>query len=423
MKIGKLLIVFLSVFLLFPIFFDNAQAANFSIRSETMARFYERDTVSETDALIVPAYEFLQIDIGEPGVNNLTFHANGWGRLDLTDNDFFKDQTDGELLYGYLQYLFSEKGIVARLGRQAVFSGVANESLTGLYVKGALTPAISISAYAGVPVSLDSTDGGSGDSIFGGRLGLRLAARHNIGISYKIIRNDSSDAEEMVGVDLGLSFNKLFINGASNFNLVTDGFAEHSYEAFYVGKKTRYTLFYQLFTFEDYFGTGANNANPFRVLAQSSEELSSYGLEITGSVSETVEAGFKLARNDYDLEKASHYGGLVASWHSDDLSTIGGEFGMSKGENGKNDMVLARVYGYREIPGNKFLDLISLDLLYAHYDQSIFGEDTSVFLSFAGSREILNENLRLKVSVDYESGPYYDSDIRGLVSLIYHYSN
>jgi len=423
MKVGKLLLVFLSVFLLSLIFFNKARAANISIRSETMTRFFERDTSSETDALIIPAYEFLQVDIGKPGINALTFHANGWGRLDLTDNDFFEDQTDGELLYGYLQYLSAENGIIARLGRQHVFGGVANESLTGLYLKAALTHSASLSVYAGIPTSLDDTNGGSGDSIYGGRLGFRLAANHNIGVSYKMIKNDSNDAEEMAGVDFGLSFNKFFINGASNYNFVTDGFAEHSYEAFFVGEKTRYTLFYQLFTFEDYFGTGANNANPFRILAQTSEKLSSYGLEITGNVSESVEGGIKLARNDYDLEKASNYAALVASWHGDGLSGVGAELGLSKGENGKNDMVLARVYGYKELSGNMLLDQLSCDLLYAMYDESIYGEDSSVFLSFAGSRKILNENLRLKVSVDYESGPYFDNDFRGLVSLVYHYSN
>ncbi|MFC1843753.1 hypothetical protein ACFLZ5_03095, partial [Thermodesulfobacteriota bacterium] len=132
---------------------------------------------------------------------------------------------------------------------------------------------------------------------------------------------------------------------------------------------------------------------------------------------------FKLTRNDYDFEKASHYGALVASWHGDDLSGFGGELGLSKGKNGQNDMVLARIYGYKEITGNVLLDQLSCDLLYAMYDESIFGEDTSVFLSLAGSRKILNENLRLKVSVDYESGPYFDDDFRGLVSLVYHYSN
>ena len=425
MKVGKLLVVFLSVFLLFSNYLDTAKAADVSIRSETMVRFFERDTSSKTDALIVPAYQFLEIDWGEPGVNPLTFHANAWGRVDLTDNDFFEDQADGELLYGYLQYQSVEKGIIARLGRQSVVAGVTNESLNGLYLKALFSPLIDLSIYGGRPVSLDDTDGRDGDSIYGGRLGLRLAARYNIGVSYKMIKNDSTDAEEMVGVDFGLSFNKLFINGASSYNLITEGFAEHSYEALFGVAKTRFNLFYQLFAFEDYFGTGANNANPFRILAQTSEELSTYGLDITHNFSESVEAGFKFARNDYDLQgEASNYGALTAAWHGEDLTGIGGEFGVSRGGvNDRNDMLLARIYGYKEITGNKLLDQLSCDLLYAKYSEPIFGEDTSIFISVAGSRKIVTDNLRLKVSADYESGPYFDNDFRGMVSLIYLYSN
>jgi hypothetical protein len=287
------------------------------------------------------------------------------------------------------------------------------------------SPLIDLSVYVGRPVSLDDTDGRDGDSIYGGRLGFRLAARYNIGVSYKMIKNDSTDAEEMVGVDFGLSFNKFFINGASSYNLITDGFAEHSYEALFGVAKTRFSLFYQLFAFEDYFGTGANNANPFRILAQTSEELSTYGLDITHNFSESVEGGIKFARNDYDLlGEASNYGALTAMWHADDLSGIGGEFGVSRGgENDRNDMLLARIYGYKEITGSKLLDQLSCDLLYAKYGESIFGEDTSIFISVAGSRKIVTDNLRLKVSADYESGPYFDNDFRGMVSLIYLYSN
>ncbi|KPK22866.1 MAG: hypothetical protein AMJ61_16685 [Desulfobacterales bacterium SG8_35_2] len=190
--------------LLFTISITEIRAENISIRSETMVRFFERDTTSKTDALIVPAYQYLQIDVGEPGENPLTFHANGWGRLDLTDNDYFDDQADGELLYGYLQYLYAEKGIITRLGRMSVVAGVANESLDGLYLKVPFSPAIDLSVFAGLPVSLDDTNGRSGDFSYGGRLGFRLAASQNIGVSYKMIRNDSTDAEEMVGLDFGL---------------------------------------------------------------------------------------------------------------------------------------------------------------------------------------------------------------------------
>jgi hypothetical protein len=424
MKANKLLVVFYTVVLLFSYSIETAKAANISIRSETMVRFFERNTRSKNDALIVPAYQFLEIDWGETGVNSLTFHANGWGRIDLTDNDYFEDQSDGELLYGYLQYQSVEKGIFARLGRQAVVAGVANESLNGLYLKAAFNPAIDISVYGGSPVSLDNTDGHDGDSIYGGRLGFRLAARYNFGVSYKMIRNDSTDAEEMAGVDIGLSFDKLFITGASSYNLITDGFAEHSYEALFSYAENRFNLFYQHYTFEDYFDTGANNANPFRIMAQTSEKLSTYGLDITHNFPNSVEGGIKLARNDYDHGNASNYGALVVEWYGEDLSGIGGEFGVSRGgENDQNDMVLARIYGYKEITGNRLIDQLSCDLLYAKYGDSIYGEDTSVFVSLAGSRKIVLDNLRLKLSADYESGPYFDDDYRGMVSLIYLYSN
>jgi hypothetical protein len=424
MKVSKLLVVFSTVVFLFTISFTEARAANISIRSETMVRFFERDTTSKTDALIVPAYEYLQFDVGEPGVNPLTFHANGWGRLDLTDNDYFDDQADGELLYGYLQYLYAEKGIITRLGRMSVVAGVANESLDGVYLKASFSPAIDLSVFAGLPVSLSDTNGRSGDFSYGGRLGFRLAASQNIGVSYKMIRNDSTDAEEMVGLDFGLSFNKLLFTGASSYNLVTDGFAEHSYEALFGYAKTHFNLFYQLYAFEDYFGTGDNNANPFRILAQTSEKLSSYGLDISHNFTDFVEAGFKLARNDYDQGDASNYGALTVAWHGEDLTGIGGEFGVSRGgENDRNDMLLARIYGYKEITGGMLLDRLSCDFLYAKYGDAIYDEDTSIFFSVAGSRKIMIDNLRLKLSADYESGPFFDNDFRGMVSLIYLYSN
>jgi hypothetical protein len=93
------------------------------------------------------------------------------------------------------------------------------------------------------------------------------------------------------------------------------------------------------------------------------------------------------------------------------------------GENDRNDMLLARIYGYKEITGNRLIDQLSCDLLYAKYGESIYGEDTSIFVSLAGSRKIVIDNLRLKLSADYESGPYFDNDFRGMVSLIYLYSN
>ena len=396
-----------------------ASADNISIRSESIVRFLERDTTTETDALVVPAYEYLQFDIGEPGESAMTFHANGWGRADLTDNDFFSDQTAGELLYGYLEYRPTGKNLIARLGRQTVFAGVASESVDGIYLATALASSMKFSVYAGQPVALDSTNGRDGDTIYGGRLSMRKG-HLDLGLSYKLIENDSNDAEEMAGVDYGIMLSNLFIGGLSSYNLITEDFAEHSFDAVITAEANRFRVFYQLFTFEDYFGTGANNANPFRILALTSEELSSYGIEMTRGNSGSFEVGIKFTRNDYDLEEASNYAALLANM-SDDSTSYGGEFGISEGENGRNDMMIARGFIMTQIGKSKILDQLSLDLLYATYDQSIFGEDTSIFASITGSRS-LSEKLILKLSADYESNPYYDSDIRGLASLVYNYS-
>lgn len=399
-----------------------SQAATYDIHSETLVRILERDTASEQDALVVPAYEYLRFDIGDPYESSLTFHFNGWGRVDATDNDFFDDQNAGELLYAYFEYRPEEKNMTARLGRQAVFAGVAGESIDGLFIEAAVSETTSYSLYAGQPVSLDSTNGRDGDSIYGGRLAVRLAARHDIGLSYKLIENDSNDAEEMAGLDLGLALGGLYINGLSSYNLITEDFAEHSYDMLFSAAEMDWRLFYSLFTFEDYFGTDANNANPFRILAQSSEELSSYGLEITRMTSESFEAGFKFARHDYDLDDASNYGAVLANWYGDGRTTFGGELGYSEGDNGRNDMYLARAFAYLEMDDNALLDQVSADFVYALYDRDIFSEDTSIFVSLAGSRN-LTENLLFKLSADYENNPYFDSDVRGLVSLTYRYAN
>ena len=63
---------------------------------------------------------------------------------------------------------------------------------------------------------------------------------------------------------------------------------------------------------------------------------------------------------------------------------------------------------------------LSADLVYTLYDEAIYGEDSSVFVSL-GCGWNLAESLALKASADYSMDPYFDEDLRGLVSLSYRY--
>ncbi|MDT8422015.1 MAG: hypothetical protein RQ754_16425, partial [Desulfuromonadales bacterium] len=195
--------IFLALFLL-GILPAYTFGAEISLKSDTIFRFFERDTASEQDAAVLPGYEYLQLDGGQLDDYGLSFHLYGWGRADFADNDYYEDQTAGELLYGYLQYRQEANRFSARLGRQYVFEGVANDAIDGLRLSSDLGDYFTLSLYGGQPVGLDATQGRSGDSIFGGRLAHRFGTRYEIGVSYKEIDNESETAEEKFGVDLSL---------------------------------------------------------------------------------------------------------------------------------------------------------------------------------------------------------------------------
>ncbi len=226
--------------------------------------------------------------------------CNGWGRADAGDGDFFADDTAGEILYGYLQYRHPGSNAALRLGRQYVFEGVADESVDGLRISSDLTPYFAFSAYGGYPAALDSTQGRSGDSIYGGRLSHHLKSLYDIGLSYKSLDNDSELAEERLGIDfyLGLPGGVNF-NGFSVRNLDTEGWAEHSYELRFALAEILFRPFYQQFQYEDYFNTGAKSANPFRFLAGTGEELTVFGAEGTWSATEQWDLGLKVKSYDY----------------------------------------------------------------------------------------------------------------------------
>jgi len=110
------------------------------ISSETIFGAFERDTDNQDDATVVPAYEYLRLDLGALDQGGLSLHLYGWGRYDLNDSDFYDDNPDGELLCGYLEYNRPESGFDFTAGRQHVMAGIINNGIDGLGIKSALTP-------------------------------------------------------------------------------------------------------------------------------------------------------------------------------------------------------------------------------------------------------------------------------------------
>lgn len=400
-------------------------ATEVQIKSDTLLRVFQRDTTDKQDASVVPGYEYLQVDAGHLDDYGLSFHLYGWGRADFANNDYYEDQSDGELLYGYLEYRLQANRFNARLGRQYVFEGVANEAIDGLRVSSELGEYFALSLYGGQPVGLASEQGRSGDSIYGGRLSHHLGTHYEVGVSYKKSENDSDTAADMLGVDLSLFLPaNLSLFGYSKYNNETDDWAEHSYELRIPVGSVLLKPSYQHFSYQDYFDTGANAVNPFRGLAHFDEELTAYGVDALWTLDASWTLGGKVKLFEYDQLDSAQLYSVLATWQDDEEQTrVGGEVGRSvASDTAGNEYTLVRLYGYCEaMAGRSWIDFFSGDLLVSFYDESIYGEDSSLFVSLATGKRFMDDALTVKVSGDYSQDPYYDDDLRGMLTMSYRY--
>jgi hypothetical protein len=400
-------------------------AIELRIQSDTIVRGFERDPGSGTDEAVVPGYEYLQVDMGNLTEEGLSFHSYGWGRNDFADNNFYADTTDSELLYGYLEYKKAQNNLNARLGRQYVFAGVANEAIDGLRLGVDFGNYLKTSVYAGQPVGLDSTDGGSGDSIYGGRIALHRGMLGEIGFSYKNIENNDVAAEELFGIDssvllpLGISF-----YGKSVRNMETKGWAEHDYEINFALGDFMFRPYYSMFEYENYFDAGANSVNPFKLLAITEKELDIIGLDVSWLKSAVWTFGGKVKSYDYNDADANNYYSALATWHGDELTEVGGEIGYLDGELDKHSYLLARLYGYWDgLAETLLIDFATGDIVYAKYDQDIYGQNYSFFSSLGAGKTFMADALNLKLSADFSVDPYFDDDLRGMLSMTYKFDH
>jgi hypothetical protein len=405
--------------ILLPAYSFGAQTR---IQSETLFRFFERDAGTEEDAAVLPVYEYLQIDTGELEDYGLSFYLQGWGRHDLADSGYYDDQTTGELLYGYLEYTRRANRCTVRFGRQYVFEGVANETVDGMRLSGNLGRQFSLSVYGGQPVGFGSENGREGDSIYGGRLAHRYRKIYEVGVSYKSVDSDDEIAEKMLGVDLSLSLpGSLSLLGFSSYNRESEDWAEHSYELRVPLGGFILKPYFQRFSYEDYFGSGANTVNPFRILAQSGEVLNARGLDAMWKLNYSWSFTGRIREHGYDQFDTSRIYSILTDWQGENRDQYGVEIGRTAaGDVADNEYTLARIYGYSEETGDRFgIDFISADLLLAYYDEEIYGEDRSLFVSFSGGWRLLHDVLSVKLSGDYSRDPYFDKDLRGMLTVSY----
>ena len=393
--------------------------AEVNLESETIVRIFERDTAQQQNAQVVPVYEYLHGGFGNRE-DVVSFHLSGWGRLDVADEGYYDDDTAGELMYGYVEVKPADYNVSMRIGRQYVFEGVANEAVDGISVAAEMKGGFIYSAYAGLPVGLSTTGGTEGDIIYGDRLAHR-GANHQVGISYKLAENDSNTAQEMVGSDLALFLpGGVSLFGVSRYNLETEDFAEHSYEANMNLGPVSLRPFVERYRYEDYFNAGAETVNPFRFLAIQDETLTVAGSDISFNPTDDVNIMVRAKALEYDVADTAIYASAMLTRYDDGVGNYGAEIGRMAGDLDRDSYTLSRLFAYLEDFNDSFpIEFISADMMLAIYDEDIRGEGEAYFLSLGAGKDMMEGDLKLKATAEYSADPYYTEDVRGSLSATY----
>ena len=402
----------------------SAEEPELHLKSETILSAFEWETDKGASQQVIPVYEYMQLDYGHIETKGLSLHLHGWVRADTGDGGYYDEDTDGELLYGYVEYMPPSNGFNLKIGRQHVFSGIINESIDGIGIQGIFKPQVTVELFGGVPVALEEENGRSGDSLLGGRTALFAARFSEIGMSYKRITDDGETVENTLGLDTSFGFStRLMLHGISSWNIETNQWREHTYEAAFTLESLSLKPVYQAYRFEDYFTEDNTDLQAFRFLQKSEEKLVVIGTDVVRQQNPGFDAGIRFKQYDYDQRnETSRYMAAILNFYAENASRYGLEGGIMDGESSENRYRLGRGYLFWNGPfGAAESWFMSSDILFIQYNEDIYGKDHSWFVSLGGGKHLLEDTLWLSVSGNYSSDPYFDKDARLTVVLKYIY--
>ncbi len=383
-------------------------------------RAFERRDLEEKDNLLLPVFEYLSIDYGRPLAEGITFHAQGWGRHDLSGNGDIDNTRDGNFLYGYLGYQFSKGGPEVRLGRQAIFTGVTSEAIDGLLLRTPFSRWMTLTAFSGAPAADGAETERRDQRIFGGRLGFTLD-HADMGVSFRLARNTDSEDNKKLGVDLyAMLFSDMAISGYSSLNMVSGSWAEHAYELRIPIGNVQITPMYQRIKFKDMFDEGSRTSGPFRFLGETDEILTAVGADLTWW-NGPLEIGLLAKNYNYDQKSESDlYSAAFLNWASSKNTELAFECGRMDGDNPENRFLMAR-WGIK-MHGPFLLSIknaVSADLMYVGYDEPIYGQKQSFSSVVSYSRRLFRDRAAMVISGAYSRDPYFDRDVDATLMIIY----
>jgi hypothetical protein len=413
------------VFLLLAFTPGLLPAAETSIDSLTMIRFGQHEKHS-----IIPATEFLGLDVNKLADGNLSLHFYGWGRAHLADNSYNDDKTEGSLTYAFLQYRIKDADADVRAGRLFVHEGIINEQIDGVSARTSLPAGFGISAFGGATVHTKKlfaeNNDGKGDYIYGGRASYRFKGMLELGVSglYEsnapTLVNYINGNHRLVGADIWLSPHKTVdLVGHSSYNTETSKFAEHTYllnirpisRLLLSGEFNEYRDRSFLYSWSMFSGAGLNPADKSR----------STGLGASYAISKGIEAAADYKHYTRETGSADRSGGNLKLTFMDNSVRCGVGYHYLKADksfalSGNSSASYQELRGYAMHDSKNYF--AAIDLLGLFFKDKIYNESSALEAVLSLGYH-LTPTLALSGDVSYGKNPQFTDETRGIVRLTY----
>jgi hypothetical protein len=392
----------------------------FNVSSQTTFRAFERDTSEGEDTLVLPLYEYMQMDYADAEQGGLSVHAYGWVRPDLADSAYFEETSDGELLYGYLEFSKPYSDLQLALGRKQIFAGVTNATVDGLQFAAGLGGVLTATAFGGVTAASDEA---SADTTYGGRVALHPKPAYELALSYQNTELPS-DPDQRAGVDLAVNWSDwLTLQGLSSFNLSSTDWREHNYSVALRYQGITLEPVYQYFSYQDYFGDSTEQGSLFHFLQNSEEQVTIVGADLQYQGALALRLTGRYQQYSYTIrQEAAAYYAVLFDVDLPGGSQLGGEAGRMDGETDDNIYTLYRAYFYWLDPFKLWRSaFISGDALFQEYDAPVFGRDNATNYSLSGGIRFFHDALEVKLTGAYSQDPYFDENLEGILTFQINY--
>lgn len=209
MKVGKLLVVFFTPFLLCSISFQQAKATTFSGRSSTVIEWFG----DPSDETAVPIYEYILFNVRDIGNDGLNF--KGYGRLATDTRDVV--DVDSRLYYAFLEKKGAfDNRVDFRFGRQFVVTTAGASVMDGLDMTFNNIGPVNFRLFGGGDATYYE-DYDKDDLLWGAEVyGLFWKEQLHLGLSYMQKWDESELTKELIGFDF--DYDKAnFLNVYSEF--------------------------------------------------------------------------------------------------------------------------------------------------------------------------------------------------------------